>query len=217
MLKADPEDGKGALLAWDPVHRKHAGECAGHALEWRHPLDRRRSGVPGYWRRLSLGLRCRHGARLWRSTPASGIIAPPISYSAGGKQYVAVLVGYGGSASIGSNLMHVGWKWGAPRWLLSFTLDGKVVLPESSPRDPTVHALHDSTLQLSDTDIQAGKSLFLNCMVCHGRDAYPRVRPRRIFANPRSRSTLEISGPSCMTGPCFNVACLGSRCSAMHK
>jgi quinohemoprotein ethanol dehydrogenase len=45
------------------------------------------------------------------------------------------------------------------------------VLPASPARDMTVHALDDPTRHLSETDIQAGKSLFLNCFVCHGRDA----------------------------------------------
>ena len=38
------------------------------------------------------------GKRLWRFNAGLGIIAAPISYSVGGKQYVSVLVGYGGSA-----------------------------------------------------------------------------------------------------------------------
>ena len=36
------------------------------------------------------------GERLWRFNAGLGIIAAPISYSVGGKQYVSVLVGYGG-------------------------------------------------------------------------------------------------------------------------
>ena len=38
----------------------------------------------------------RTGAELWSRFMDSGIVAPPITYSLGGEQYVAVPVGYGG-------------------------------------------------------------------------------------------------------------------------
>ena len=111
------------------------------------------------------------GERLWQFNAGLGIIAAPISFAAQGKQYVSVLVGYGGSASIGSNIMHAGWKYGAqPRRLLTFGLDGKAVLPPSAGPDMSVKAVDDPTLQIRDEDVAAGKALFLACAVCHGRE-----------------------------------------------
>ncbi len=75
----------------------------------------------------------RTGTRLWHQSVGMGIIASPMTYSVDGRQYVAVLAGYGGSAAILSDIMNVGWKYAGPRRLLTFALDGKAVLPPSEP------------------------------------------------------------------------------------
>jgi quinohemoprotein ethanol dehydrogenase len=94
-----------------------------------------------------------------------------MSYAADGKQYVAVLVGWGGAASAGSDVMNVGWKFGAnPRRLLAFALDGKAVLPKSPGPDLDVHALDDPALVIDPAAAAAGRQMFLACAVCHGRD-----------------------------------------------
>jgi quinohemoprotein ethanol dehydrogenase len=169
--KADPQDGKGALLAWDPVAQKprwkvqHDFIWNGGALSTAGDLVFQGTAdgdVSAY--------DAQTGQRLWRFDAGLGVIAPPISYQAHGKQYVAVLVGYGGAAGIGSDVMSIGWKWGAPRRLLSFAIDGSAKLPPSPPRDQTVHALDDPKLQLSPADVAAGRQLYMNCVLCHGRD-----------------------------------------------
>ena len=170
-VKADPEDGKGALLAWDPVRQQVRWKVQ-HDTIWNGgTLSTAGSLVfqgtaDGYISAYDATT----GKRLWHFDAGLGIIAPPMSYEAHGRQYVAVLVGYGGSASIGSDVMNVGWKWGAPRRLLSFAVGGKGQLPVSPPRNLTVHALDDAKLQLNEADVAAGRDLYLNCAVCHGRD-----------------------------------------------
>ena len=149
LVKADSQDGKAALLAWDPVHQR---------ARWKAPLDTFWNGgtlatagdlvfqgtADGYFSAYDASA----GDRLWRFNAGLGIIAAPISYSAGGKQYVSVLVGYGGSASASSNLMHVGWKYGAqPRLLLTFGLDGHAQLPPSAPPDMRVKAVDDPSIR----------------------------------------------------------------------
>jgi quinohemoprotein ethanol dehydrogenase len=65
--------------------------------------------------------------------------------------------------------MNVGWKYGAqPRRLLTFALDGQAVLPPSPPPDMAVHAVDDPALTLDPAQVQAGRVLSVNCMVCHG-------------------------------------------------
>ena len=170
--KADADDGKGALIAWDPVQQQtrwkiqHDTIWNGGALSTAGNLVFQGT-ADGYVSAYA----ATSGQRLWHYSAGLGVIAPPMSYRMHGKQHIAVLVGYGGSASVGSDVMNVGWKWGAPRRLLSFAIGGVAALPRSPPRDMTVHALDDPTRQLSETDIQAGQSLYLNCFVCHGRDA----------------------------------------------
>jgi quinohemoprotein ethanol dehydrogenase len=167
---SDPLDGKGTLLAWDPVQQKQ---------RWQVPLDTLWNGgtlatagnlvfqgaADGYFS----GYDAASGKRLWQFNAGLGIIGAPISYSMKGKQYVSVLVGYGGSTAIVSNLMHVGWKYGVqPRLLLTFGLDDKAVLPPAAPRDMQVKAIDDPSLQIREEDVVAGHKLFLRCAGCHG-------------------------------------------------
>jgi quinohemoprotein ethanol dehydrogenase len=170
--KADPLDGKGALLAWDPVRQKPRWKAQlltlwnGGTLATAGDLVFQGT-ADGYFSAYNAAT----GKRLWRVNAGLGIIAAPISYAADGKQYVSVLVGYGGSAAVGSNVMHVGWKYGVqPRRLLTFGLDGKAVLPPSAPPDMTVHALDDPSVKIRPADIAAGRALAAACTTCHGRD-----------------------------------------------
>src|SRR3546814_14985801 len=67
------------------------------------------------------------GKQLWQFNAGLGILGGPMSFSSGGKQYVSVLVGYGGSAAVTSDMLNVGWKFNAqPRRLLTFELGGKI-------------------------------------------------------------------------------------------
>jgi quinohemoprotein ethanol dehydrogenase len=189
--EADPMDGKGALLAWDPVRQKEA---------WKAPLDTIWNGgvmasagnlvfqgaADGY---LS-AYNATTGERLWRFYTGMGIIAAPMSYAINGKQYVSILVGYGGSAAIWGEVMNVGWKYSGPRRLVTFALDAKAMLPSSPPRAMTVHAVDDPSVQLNSTDVAAGGELFLACAVCHGRNLVatggpgPDLRESQIALDP---------------------------------
>jgi quinohemoprotein ethanol dehydrogenase len=93
-----------------------------------------------------------------------------MTYEVRARQYVAVLVGWGGSSAIGNDVMNIGWKWGAPRRLLAFAIGGNATLPPSPPRDMTVHPVDDPKVQLDPADVAAGKQLYMNCILCHGRE-----------------------------------------------
>ncbi|CAN7198379.1 PQQ-dependent dehydrogenase, methanol/ethanol family [Phenylobacterium sp. LjRoot225] len=168
--KADDQDGTGALLAWDPVRQK---------ARWKVPLETIWNGgtlttggdlvfqgtADGYFSAYDAV----SGARLWRFNAGLGIIAAPISYSVAGKQYVSVLVGYGGTTAALSKFLNVGWKYGAqPRRLLTFALDGKASPPPSPPPDMAVHAVDDPSLTLNEADVKQGRGLSMFCIACHG-------------------------------------------------
>jgi quinohemoprotein ethanol dehydrogenase len=109
------------------------------------------------------------GVRLWQFDAGLGIVAPPISYAVKGKQYVSVLVGYGGSTAALSPIMNVGWKYGAqPRRLLTFSLDGQASLPPSPPPDMRVYALDVPSLKIDAASVDKGKMLSIYCVACHG-------------------------------------------------
>jgi len=168
---ADPGDGKGTLVAWDPVAQK---------ARWRVPLDTLWNGgavatagnvvfqgaADGWFSAYD----ARTGTRLWRQNVGMGIIASPATYSVGGKQHVAVLAGYGGSAAVLSDIMNVGWKYTGPHRLLSFALDAKAVLPTSEPPTLKVKAQDNPAEVLDPMQIAVGKAMYMACAACHGRN-----------------------------------------------
>jgi quinohemoprotein ethanol dehydrogenase len=167
----DPDDGKGWLLAWDPAAQQERWRVA-HPYLWNGGTlatggDLVFQGTAdGHFSAYD----ARSGRRLWRFDAGLGIVAAPISYSFGGKQYVSVLVGWGGTTAIIGEILHAGWRYGAqPRRLLTFALDGKSVLPPSPPPDFSVRALDDPALEIEPADVEAARSLYtFRCGVCHG-------------------------------------------------
>jgi quinohemoprotein ethanol dehydrogenase len=206
-VEADPMDGKGALVAWDPVRQKAA---------WRAPLDTIWNGgamasagglvfqgaADGYLRAFD----AKTGQPLWKTYTGMGIIAAPMSYAAGGKQYVSILVGYGGSAAIWGELMQSGWNYRAPRRLLTFAIDGKAAMPPSPPRDFSVHPLDDPKVKLDPADVAAGYALSLPCAVCHGRNLVstggpaPDLRVSQIALDPDSFYSVVHEGALMQNG-----------------
>lgn len=168
----DPEDGKGALVAWDPVHQRQAWRVL-HQTLWNGGTMATAGGLvfQGTADGWLSAYDARSGQRLWRFQVGQGIIAAPVSWSLGGRQYVSVLAGYGSSAAAYSHVANTGWKYGVhPRRLLTFVLGGKAVLPPTPPPSLEVKALDDPGIVLADADVAAGEDLFHRCMGCHGRN-----------------------------------------------
>jgi quinohemoprotein ethanol dehydrogenase len=169
--KADPEDGTGALLAWDPVAQRprwkvhHDTIFNGGTLSTAGNLVFQGT-ADGY----ITAYEATTGQQLWSFNAGLGVIAAPMTYEAGKRQYVAVLVGWGGASGIGNDVMNVGWKWGAPRRLLAFSIGGTATLPPSPARTMTVHPVDDPKIQLAAQDVATGKQLYMNCILCHGRE-----------------------------------------------
>lgn len=167
----DPKDGKGALIAWDPVAQK-ARWTVWHDWMWNGGTlstagDLVFQGTADGW---ITGYNAEDGDVLWRFNAGLGIIAPPISYSWRGTQYLSVLVGWAGPNPYGGGLMPTGWRYNAqPRRLLTFKLDGEAKLPPTAPYDDTVHPVDDPDLVLNAEDVAAGDKLYhLGCHGCHG-------------------------------------------------
>jgi quinohemoprotein ethanol dehydrogenase len=189
---SDPQDGQGALLAWDPVRQSE---------RWRIPLNTLWNGGTlvtagnltfqgtadgGFYAYDAVS-----GKKLWHLDVGRGISAAPMSFSVNSKQYVSILVGYGGSTGIVSNLMNVGWKYNAqPRVLLTFGLDGKAELPPAPAPDLHVNAVDDPSISVRAEDVTAGHKLFLRCASCHGLNLVssgapgPDLRESQLALNP---------------------------------
>lgn len=198
---SEPGDGKGSLLAWDPVTQKARWSVSLDAL-WNGGAVTTAGNV--VFQGTADGWFCaydaRSGARLWRQNVGMGIIAAPMTYSVGGKQYVSVLAGYGGSAAAVGNVMNVGWKYSGPRRLLTFALDGKVVLPASPPPSLKVDVKDDPAEVLDPKQIAMGRAIFIACAACHGRNAVavggpaPDLRESAIPLNPEAFWTVVHDG-----------------------
>jgi quinohemoprotein ethanol dehydrogenase len=166
----DPHDGKGALLAWDPVAQKprwmvwHEWIWNGGTLSTAGGLAFQ--GTADGW---LTGYDARDGKKLWRFNAGLGIVSPPISYAWKGEQYISILVGWSGPSPYGFGLP-TGWRYNAqPRRLLTLKLGGKGQLPPTPPYDETVRPLDDPSIKLDPAAVAAGEKLFhQGCNGCHG-------------------------------------------------
>jgi quinohemoprotein ethanol dehydrogenase len=170
FAKVDPDDGTGALIAWDPVAQKERWR-ASRPFAWNGGTAATAGNLvfqgtaDGFFRAHD----AMTGKELWKFNAGLGIIGAPMSYSVNGKQYVAVLVGWGGTAGAASAALNVGWKYGQqPRRLLSFALGGTRRLPPAPPRDMKVHAVDDPSIILDEKAVAAGRAISFMCISCHG-------------------------------------------------
>ena len=198
-----PGDGKGSLVAWDPVTQK-ARWMVQHDHLWNGGTLATAGDLvfQGMADGAFAAYDARGGKELWRFNAGLGIISAPMSFSAGGKQYVSVLVGYGGTTAAYGKFMDVGWKYGRqPRRLLTFALGGKAQLPPTPGPDFTVKALDDPQLVLNDADVATGRALFIQCAACHGVGLQstgtpgPDLRESAIAVNLEAFKTILKEGP----------------------
>jgi len=202
-VKEDDDDAKGALIAWDPVQQKPRWRVQ-HETLWNGGTLTTAGNLvfqgtaDGYLSSYNAAT----GQRLWRYYAGLGIVAPPVSYSRGGKQYVSILVGYGGVTSVFGKYMHVGWKWGKhQRRLLTFALDGKATSPAFYPPDFAVRAVDDPSIQIDEADVEAGRPQFnYVCGGCHGINLLavgapgPDLRESTIAMNLQSLTSVVHDG-----------------------
>ena len=164
------EDSASSLVAWDPVTQREA---------WRVPTPIHFNGgvlatagnlvFQGQMDDRFNAYDARSGKRLWSFDAKAPVIAPPISYSVKGRQYVTVLTGNGTSGGfLGSALARYGIDYRTQaRRVLTFAVGGTASLPAKeryvarAVDDPDFHA---------DAPAQARGDAIYNsrCVVCHG-------------------------------------------------
>ena len=160
---------KGKLVAWDPV-----GQRAAWSIE-----------RPGPWNGGTLATagnlvfegtaggnfeacRADTGEKLWSFPAQTGVMAGPVTYRANGKQYVAVLAGWGGVFPLAAG--EVSFASGRVRnisRMLVFELGGKASLPLVQATEPP--QLTAITNAATPATIRKGERLFQTyCAGCHG-------------------------------------------------
>ncbi len=186
------EDASSALLAWDPQRQKPAWKVdlpgfqnGGTVTSAGNLVFQGTSG--GYIHAYQADT----GRLLWSFDAGVGIVAPPITYAVNGKQFVAVLAGWGGVSYIGSTAMaQHGWAYGThPRRLLVFSLEGKIEPPKTVAPSKEVLIVDNSEQRIDEAQASVGQDLYLpRCLGCHGMAAIsaggaPDLRASALAAN----------------------------------
>lgn len=162
-----------SLIAWDPVRQKPvwrvqaprmvpAGVIStGGGLVFQGAIDSRFSAYSAA-----------DGRRLWSFDTRAPSVAPPISFSVKGRQYVTVLTGFGTSSSTWGPMLQryrLDYRTMARR-VLTFALDGKSVLPPKM--EPDWSKPNDPDYKPDPSSAGAGAAVYIqHCSLCHGFQA----------------------------------------------
>jgi len=136
--EAAKEATKGALIAWDPVTQSerwrvpHPGPWNGGVLATGGGLVFQGNAAGNF-----VAYSASDGREMWSFAAQTGIIAPPVTYTVNGEQYVAVLAGYGGVWPLSPSGILSGQERPLPNIsrLLVFKLGGAAALPPPPPAD----------------------------------------------------------------------------------
>ncbi len=155
----------GMLLAWDPVKQEKVWSVEMPTLANGGVLTTAGNLVfQGTGDGKFVAYAADDGTPLWAAPVQTGMIAPPITYTVDGEQYVAIQAGYGG---IGVTMSEGPIsKYGNDGRMLVFKLGGGD-LPALAERDdsiPEPPAIEATEAQLSNGAVKFTKY----CMVCHG-------------------------------------------------
>jgi len=159
---------KGALIAWDPVKQEERWRVP-HPGPWNGGVLATAGGLvfQGNAQGHLVAYSAKDGSKLWSFFAQTGIIAPPITYSINGEQYVAVLAGWGGVWPLSPAGVLSGQEKPLPNVsrLLVFKLGSKTTLPErpfnQRPLDPP--PFNGTAAQVSSGSYDYGRY----CGQCH--------------------------------------------------
>lgn len=164
---------RGMLVAWDPVAQK-ARWTVEHPGPWNGGLLATGGGLvfQGTAGSEFNAYDAANGKKLWSFAAQTGVVAPPVTYTVNGEQYVAVLAGWGGAyaLSVDGDLI----KRKAPvrnvSRLLVFKIGGTAKLPAPPalaelPLDPPPSVAKPELIALG----QAKYGRY--CAVCHAPGA----------------------------------------------
>ncbi|MEP2180201.1 MAG: c-type cytochrome, partial [Marinomonas sp.] len=192
---------KGSLIAWDPVAKKPKWTVE-HAGPWNGGLLATGGGLvfQGTAESEFNAYNASTGDKLWSFAAQTGIVAPPVTYTIDGVQYVAVLAGWGGAYAItvdGGLLNEKATVRNISR-LLVFKLGGEAELPEMPelaelPLDPPPSRASEEVIAL-------GKQKYARyCAVCHapgavGSTVLPDLRRSSTLGNKAAWQAVTQEG-----------------------
>ena len=169
LLELPPPPSKGFLKAWDPVSQREVWSVE-HPAAFNGGLLSTAGNLvfQGTADGRIAAYAADSGNKLWEVAVNIGIVAPPITYSIEGEQYLAVLAGWGGGGTIldaglsaASHYENLGrlfvFRLGADTQVPAVTAKAQDFLPPSFGAD------------LTETE-RRGQELFhdTGCAICHG-------------------------------------------------
>jgi len=140
------------------------------------------------------------GKRLWSTQTNTGIVAPPVTYEAGGAQYVVVELGWGGAFPLSAGELARGYApndLNVPR-VLAFKLNGTDTMPPAPA--PLQRKLDPPAETASAAVVAQGKAHYHSyCNVCHGDSAVssgvlPDLRYSAALPNPATWQSIVHDG-----------------------
>ena len=155
----------GELIAWDPVQQKEIWR-ASHEHFWNGGVLSTAGNLvfEGGGNGQFQAYRADDGKPLWSFKAPSGVLAAPITYSVGGRQFVAVLSGWGGLVA---NSAAGPQRVAPPGRVLAFALDGQAALPTDAVQ-PLAPA-NPSSETFTAAQVDHGKTIYGGtCGMCHG-------------------------------------------------
>jgi len=192
---------RGMLVAWDPVKQEPRWTVE-HPGPWNGGLLATGGGLvfQGTTGSEFNAYDAGSGAKLWSFAAQTGVVAPPITYTVGGEQYVAVLAGWGGAYALSVDGDIITRK--APvkniSRLLVFKLGGTAKLPPEPalaalPLDPPPSTATPEVIALG----QAKYGRY--CAVCHapgavGSTVLPDLRRSGTLGDARAWSAVVEGG-----------------------
>ena len=190
---------QGMLLAWDPVAQEEVWR-SGHPLFENGGLLSTAGNLvfQGTANDELIAYNATTGERLWSADTQTGVLAPPMTFSVDGEQYIAVVAGWG---AVYANLLGVVMNADGERRnisrILAYKIGGDAELP---PRPALPDAPPPPPVFGSEALIGAGSSLFnRNCALCHGfaaisGGALPDVRRSAFISNQEAFDSVVLEG-----------------------
>jgi quinohemoprotein ethanol dehydrogenase len=137
------------------------------------------------------------GERVWEKDIQTGVVAPPVTYTVDGVQYVAVLAGWGGvNITSGDARTSAAAKYGNEGKLLVYKIGGEMELARLELRDQSIPEW--PALTADEATVKEGEvSYARHCGFCHGNAAIsPGVTPdlRRMNENIRDHFQDIVRG-----------------------
>jgi len=184
---------KGMLVAWDPVAQEPRWTVE-HPGPWNGGLLATAGGLvfQGTAGSEFNAYNATNGEKLWSFPAQTGVVAPPVTYTIDGEQYVAVLAGWGGAYALsvdGQAIRDLAPVRNISR-LLVFKLGADGALPPelelaNLPLDPPPSRANSATISLG------GEKYARYCAVCHapgavGSTVLPDLRRSGTLSNPAS-------------------------------